>query len=187
MRLAPTERHPWDLSPSDAIQLQKRLASRVQLKPLPAKKRLRYIAGVDMSFPERYHGLAAVTVFDACEEEVVEERSADGAVEMPYIPGLLSFRECPLALEALEKVETQVDIIMVDGQGIAHPRRIGLAAHLGLWVGVPTIGCAKSILCGRPERTPARKAGSHTRLMDGDEQIGLAYRTRTGVKPVRAE
>lgn len=184
MLLKPAERHSWDLSPSEAVQLQKRLAPKIKLKPLSGRKRLRFLAGVDMSFPEKRRGLAAVVVFDAQSREVIEERSAEGPVVMPYVPGLLSFRECPLALEALEEVTSPVDVIMVDGQGIAHPRRLGFAAHVGLWAGLPTIGCAKSILCGGPEEPPGREAGSFTRLMDKDEQIGVVYRTRTDVKPV---
>jgi deoxyribonuclease V len=112
------------------------------------------------------------------EMEVVTDR-----VEFPYVPGLLSFREAPLILAALEKITAVPDLIMVDGQGIAHPRRMGLASHLGLFLGVPTIGCAKSRLCGECEE-PGNEPGSYADLTDKGEVIGATLRTRAGVKPV---
>lgn len=184
MRLCPIERHSWQVSPSEGIALQKKLACKIRLKPLPKRYRIRYVAGVDVAFPNRTTGLAAVSVYDIATDETSAKSVARGPVGMPYIPGLLSFRECPLALQALSKLEGPVDLIMVDGQGMAHPRRLGFASHLGLWVGIPTIGCAKSLLCGKPEAEPDLEAGSWTRLMDGGEQTGIVYRTRTNVKPV---
>lgn len=184
MRLCPIERHGWRLSPAAAIALQKRLAGRVRVCPLPARKRLRYVAGVDVAFPERRRGRAAVVVYDAAKRRVVEEQLTAGHVSMPYVPGLLSFRECPLALAALRRIRSEVDVVLVDGQGLAHPRRLGFASHLGLLLSLPTIGCAKSRLCGAPESGPATAAGSWARLVDGGQLIGFVYRTRTGVKPV---
>jgi len=101
----------------------------------------------------------------------------------PYIPGLLSFRESPLILAACQRLTVTPDLILVDGQGIAHPRRIGLASHLGLFLDTPTIGCAKSLLCGSHETLP-EKPGSYAELVDTGETIGAALRTRLGVKPV---
>lgn len=115
--------------------------------------------------------------------ELVETASATMDVTFPYIPGLLSFREAPVCLAAIEKLEHQPDVFMIDGQGIAHPRRLGLAAHLGLFLDKPTIGCAKSRLTGTFAE-PALEKGAHEPLYDGDEIIGAVVRTRTNVKPL---
>jgi len=112
------------------------------------------------------------------ETQVVQERPG-----FPYVPGLLSFRESPLMLAACEKLTVTSDLILVDGLGIAHPRRLGLASHLGLLLNTPTIGCAKSLLCGRHQE-PGIDVGSYTEVMDSGETIGAALRTRTGLKPV---
>jgi len=115
--------------------------------------------------------------------ELIETVSASLDVTFPYIPGLLSFREAPVCLAAVEKLEHEPDVLMIDGQGIAHPRRLGLAAHLGLFLDKPAIGCAKSRLTGTFEE-PALEKGAHTPLYDGDEVIGAVVRTRTNVKPL---
>jgi deoxyribonuclease V len=183
--------HGWELTPKEAIALQEKLRSKVRLREFAAEK-VRYVAGVDVSFPggrtTRNHypapGIAAVTVFDLRDGEVVEKAYVRGEVRMPYIPGLLSFRECPLALEALEKIRGQVDVIMVDGQGIAHPRRFGIASHLGLLLGRKTIGCAKSILVGEVEGDLGAEQGAWANLVDKGEVVGAAVRTCAGVKPV---
>ena len=154
--------------------------------------KVRFVAGVDVSFPggrARKKGLpatgiAAVAVYDIEKDAVVEKASARGEVRMPYIPGLLSFRECPLALEAFGKIRGRVDVIMVDGQGIAHPRRFGIASHLGLLSGKRSIGCAKSILVGEVEGVLGEEEGSWANLVDRGEVVGAAVRTRAGVKPV---
>jgi deoxyribonuclease V len=114
---------------------------------------------------------------------LVETQVAQGKPSFPYVPGLLSFRESPLTLAACEKLTVTPDLILVDGQGIAHPRRLGLASHLGLLLNTPTIGCAKSLLCGRYEE-PGIDAGSYTEVMDGSETIGVALRTKAELKPV---
>ena len=114
---------------------------------------------------------------------VAAGQTAQGTVEFPYVPGLLSFRELPLVLRAFEEMASAPDLVFVDGQGIAHPRRFGIAAHLGLLLDVPTIGCAKSWLIGDHEE-PGMEAGSYTPLVDGGETIGAVVRTRSGVKPV---
>ena len=175
--------HPWDMTPREAVGLQRRLAERIGLQDR-APSRLKRIAGVDVSYRRRalrFH--AAVVVLDFPDLQVVETATASGQVDFPYVPGLLSFRELPILLEAFRGLQTVPEVILVDGQGIAHPRRLGLASHLGLWLGVPTIGCAKSRLCGDAEE-PREQCGAWTRLMDGDEEIGRVVRTRDRVKPL---
>jgi deoxyribonuclease V len=115
--------------------------------------------------------------------ELIETAAASRKLTFPYIPGLLSFREAPVCIEAVEKLKTEPDVFIIDGQGIAHPRRFGLAAHLGLFFDKPTIGCAKSRLTGMFEEPPPEKGG-HTLLKHKDEIIGAVLRTRTNVKPV---
>ncbi|MGM0982225.1 MAG: deoxyribonuclease V [Pseudomonadota bacterium] len=184
-----TPLHDWNLSPSEAIALQKRLASSVEradrLDPV------RRIAGVDIGFEQGGDITRAAVVVLACppgpggEFEVVEQVVHREPTRMPYVPGLLSFREVPAALGAFERLEVTPQLVMVDGQGIAHPRRIGVASHLGLWLDLPTIGVAKSRLCGRhTEPGPAR--GDWTPLVDGadDEVIGAVLRSREKVKPI---
>jgi len=143
-----------------------------------------FIAGLDISTRKTYGtATAAVVVIQYPQFRLMEVKIVKGKLDFPYIPGLLSFRESPLTLAACEELAITPDLILVDGQGIAHPRRIGLAAHLGLFLDTPTIGCAKSRLCGQheaPEETP----GSYTELVDQGETVGAALRTRTGVKPV---
>jgi deoxyribonuclease V len=128
-------------------------------------------------------GTAAVVVLSYPDFELVEVQVVTGSLDFPYVPGLLTFREAPLILAACEKLIVTPDLIIVDGQGIAHPRRIGLASHLGLCLDVPTIGCAKSRLLGGYDE-PDEAAGSFTDLLDNGEIIGAALRTRSGVKPV---
>jgi deoxyribonuclease V len=144
----------------------------------------RFIAGLDVSVNKTDRtATSAAVVIQYPQLSVMEVKTARGKPDFPYIPGLLSFRELPLTLAACEQLTITPDLIMVDGQGIAHPRRIGLASHLGLFLDTPTIGCAKSRLCGQheaPEETP----GSYTELADYDETIGVVLRTRAGVKPV---
>jgi deoxyribonuclease V len=143
-----------------------------------------FIAGVDISV-NRFSkiGTGAVVVLSYPGLELVETQSVTANIEFPYVPGLLSFREAPLILAAFEKITLTPDIVMVDGQGIAHPRRFGIASHLGLLLGLPTIGCAKSRLCGEHE-IPSNEAGSYKELKDNNEVIGAVLRTKTGVKPL---
>jgi len=144
----------------------------------------RLIAGVDMAVNKRGGmATAAVVVLGYPELNLVETRVVSGEINFPYVPGLLSFRESPLILAACEQLTLTPDLILVDGQGIAHPRRIGLASHLGLFLDTPTIGCAKSRLCGRHE-TPTIEAGGYAELVDSGEVIGAALRTKSGVNPV---
>jgi deoxyribonuclease V len=175
-------RHEWRVSTAQAREIQEGLAGEVCRTGVVSRPR--FIAGVDVSV-NRFAktGTAAVVVLGYPEMELVETAVVTDRIEFPYIPGLLSFREIPLTLAAWEKLSLVPDLVLVDGQGIAHPRRIGLASHLGLCLDVPTIGCAKSRLCGRHEE-PSRERGSVAALYDGDEQIGAVLRTRDGVKPL---
>ncbi len=174
--------HDWPHSPAQAIAIQRRLSPRV----LRSGKVIspRFIAGVDIAAGRPGDmAQAAVVVLSYPELAVVATEIAQGEFNFPYIPGLLSFRESPLVVAALEKLTITPDLILVDGQGIAHPRRMGLACHLGLLLAWPTIGCAKSRLCGH-HQPPGETPGSFAQLVDGDETIGAALRTRAGVRPV---
>ena len=172
----------WDVSPSEAIAIQRELSSKVEISELcgPA----RYIAGLDAAFtPDEKWCVAALVLWDLRDRTVVEQRVARSRCTFPYIPGLLSFREAPALLAALKKLKTQPDVLICDGQGLAHPRRFGIACHVGLLAGLPSIGCAKSILVGKHcELKPAR--GSKVPLEDRGERIGTVLRTRDGVNPV---
>jgi deoxyribonuclease V len=142
------------------------------------------VAGVDVSYEK--HGnqfFAAVVVLSWPGLELIESASATTRVDFPYIPGLLSFRELPALLQAFAKLQAVPDLIMVDGQGIAHPRRFGIASHLGLWLDLPTIGCGKSRLCGEHDE-PGLIKGDQVPLIHQEEQIGTVLTTRSGVKPV---
>jgi len=174
--------HHWQVSTPEAIALQRRLAGQVSRNGGVVAPRL--IAGVDISAGKRQEmARGAVVVLNYPELGVVETRVAQDKLDFPYIPGLLSFRESPLILAACEQLTTTPDLIMVDGQGLAHPRRMGLACHLGLFLDTPTIGCAKSRLLGRHE-TPGEEPGSYAELVDRDETIGVALRTKLAVNPV---
>ncbi|MEN8687781.1 MAG: deoxyribonuclease V [Desulfuromonadales bacterium] len=175
--------HTWDLSPGQAIALQKQLAGRVLLENL-LPEALNTVAGVDVSYKKwgrLFH--AAVVVLDYQSMTVLETTTASGECRFPYVPGLLSFRELPILLQAFTRLETVPDVILADAQGIAHPRRLGLACHLGLWLDLPTIGCAKSRLCGVHEEPGAAK-GCWVPLLDAGEEVGRVVRTRARVKPL---
>jgi deoxyribonuclease V len=175
-------RHDWQVSPAEAVKIQGALAG--EISRTGNIENPRYIAGVDISVNRwTKTGTGAVVVLSYPGLEVVETRVVTDRIGFPYVPGLLSFRESPLILAACEKLTVIPNIIMVDGQGIAHPRRMGLASHLGLLLGVPTIGCAKSRLCGR-HMVPGNEAGSYSDLVDRGEVIGAVLRTRTSIGPV---
>jgi len=200
--------HDWNLSYSQAIALQKRLSKNVQVIQL--KKQLKRgspertilplgacIAGLDCAFSKDSQRIVAAAVVLKARKalgclwkpsklpdfEVVETTTAVQKVTFPYIPGLLSFREAPACIAAVKKLKNEPDIFIIDGQGIAHPRRLGLAAHLGLFFDRATIGCAKSRLTGAFEDPPLEK-GAYSLLKDNKEIIGAVVRTRTNVKPV---
>lgn len=174
--------HDWPLNIHEAVALQTRLASRVSQED--AHPSVKYIAGVDVSASKsRGEGTAAVVILDYPGLKLVEAQIIRGNIDFPYVPGLLTFREAPLVLMAFERVTTAPDLVFIDGQGIAHPRRFGIAAHIGLILGIPTIGCAKSRLCGTYDE-PTQERGSFSDLKDGDETIGAVLRTKTGTNPV---
>jgi deoxyribonuclease V len=158
------------------------LAKEIRTEPFRGK--IKYVAGADMAFSKdgRYC-LAGVVVWDVDQQEVVEESLAWRAVRFPYVPGLLSFRETPAVLAAIRKLRCTPDVFMFDAHGFAHPRRFGLASHAGLLMDYPSVGCAKSRLCGQ-HREPSRERGRSAPLKDGTETIGAVVRTRQGVKPV---
>ncbi|TLF52111.1 deoxyribonuclease V [Halomonas urmiana] len=184
-----TALHDWNLAPREAIALQKRLAGRVERED--RLESVRHLAGVDIGFEQEGAITRAAVVVLAWPPvaegafTVVERVVHREPTRMPYVPGLLSFREVPAALGAFEKLSIRPQLAMVDGQGIAHPRRIGIASHLGLWLDLPTIGVAKSRLCGR-HGEPGPVRGDWTPLVDGpdDEVIGAVLRSRAKVKPV---
>jgi deoxyribonuclease V len=187
--------HGWDLSYSQAVALQKQLAQKVEVVPL--KNQPKTIAGLDCALSsDKQRILAAAVVLrvpnvtpglwepvERAEFEVIETATASQKITFPYIPGLLSFRESPVCIAAVEKLNKEPHAFLIDGQGIAHPRRFGLAAHLGLFFDKPTIGCAKSRLTGSFEE-PSLDKGSYSPLKDGDEVIGAVVRTRTNVEPL---
>jgi deoxyribonuclease V len=172
--------HDWNLSPAEARELQAELASRVDVN-----RRLEScstVAAADVSYDKFSPVLfAAVVVWR--DGEIIEKVGVEAPARFPYIPGLLSFREAPALLEAFEKLETRPDAVLCDGQGIAHPRRLGIASHLGLWLGVPTIGCAKSRLCGTYDE-PGPLRGERSPLVYRGEAIGDVLRTRSRVSPL---
>ncbi|MHC4750344.1 MAG: endonuclease V [Planctomycetota bacterium] len=189
--------HDWNLSYSQARELQAGLACKVRFTPLKRSPKL--VGGIDCAFSRDGRRIfAVVVVLRVPGFELVETASAARKVTFPYIPGLLSFREAPVCIAAAEKLRRQPDVFIIDGQGIAHPRRLGLAAHLGLFFDKPTIGCAKSRLTGQFEEPPLEKGGYsllkdkkstkrrtvHEVRATSDEIIGAVVRTRTNVKPV---
>ncbi|MHB1414491.1 MAG: deoxyribonuclease V [Chloroflexota bacterium] len=174
------ELHPWRVSIAEAVAIQKRLRSRVVAEGEPGD--VRYVAGVDMGLRGDVMR-AAVVVLDYPALAIVESNVSERPVEFPYVPGLLSFREAPVILEALGGISREPDIVFVDGQGIAHPRRFGIAAHLGVLIDRPTVGCAKSILTGRHEAL-GPEVGARAPLVDKGEVVGYAVRTRLNTKPI---
>jgi deoxyribonuclease V len=177
-----TDLYDWQLNPYEARKLQQEIATRVIRRG--KLERVRFIAGVDVSIDQASNeAKAAAVILSYPGLELVTLATARGRLDFPYIPGLLSFREAPLAIEALHKLDITPDLILVDGQGIAHPRRMGLACHLGLLTDIATIGCAKSRLCGY-NKEPAEEVESLTELIDRDETIGVILRTKGGCKPI---
>jgi len=174
--------HGWKVSTGQAQDIQRRLAAEVSRSGKVESASL--IAGVDISAPNA-DGTAtgAVVVLEFPGLKLAEVATAEGRLDFPYVPGLLSFRESPLRLAAADKLGVLPDLILADGQGIAHPRRLGIASHLGLLWDIPTIGCAKSVLCGG-YAVPGEAPGSYTELVDRGETIGAALRTKKGSRPV---
>ena len=174
--------HRWNLTPTEAVALQRELAAQVRCEDDFGA--LRTIAGVDTSM-ERFSddGHGAIVVLSFPEMAILEVAEARLTLPMPYVPGLLSFREAPIIVAAWEQLKTKPDLLMVDGQGIAHPRGLGIASHVGLLLDVPTVGVAKSILCGtHGELAPTK--GSTSALVYKGKTIGFALRTKDKVNPV---
>jgi len=176
--------HRWDVTPDEAVAIQQRLRAEIsQAEPTEpiTLDQIRTVAGIDVSYREI--GRAAIAVFSFPDLELIEEVTATREVTFPYIPGLLSFREGPVVLTAFERLRTQPDLLIFDGQGYAHPRRLGLARHMGAYLNWPSIGCAKSRLTGRYDE-PGPEPGAWSPLMSGREEIGRVVRTKARVKPV---
>lgn len=178
----PRSRHSWCLTPRQAADLQTKLAREVVVAP--PEREIRLVAGLDAAFTaDGRKVLAAVVLWDVPGRRVVEQHTAEVPLRFPYVPGLLSFREAPALLAVLKKLDQAPDVLMCDGQGLAHPRRFGLACHLGLLCGMPSLGVAKSLLVGEhgslgPER------GASAELIHRGEVVGVALRTRPEVKPI---
>jgi deoxyribonuclease V len=178
-------RSPAFLSRFDLTSAEAR-AAQLKIPPLVERedrfKEIRTVAGADIALEERT-GYAAVIVYSFPKLEEIERVWAKGELRFPYVPGLLSFREIPLLLQAFAKLHNAPDLILADAHGWAHPRRAGLACHLGLLLDTPTVGCAKSLLIGEYQ-APSLQRGSTSPLLDAAEQIGTVLRTRDGVRPV---
>ena len=185
MRLELNRWHDWDVSTKDAIRIQGELVSEIRELPLPGPPQR--IAGVDVSFHrtgyKEYTAFCGIAVVRFPELDVVERTQWTGEITFPYVPGLLSFREIPAVLQALEQLDAMPDVIMADGQGRAHPRRFGLACHLGLLLDMPVLGVAKSLLVGEHDELPDER-GSRVPLIHKGDVVGAVVRTRRGVKPV---
>jgi deoxyribonuclease V len=175
--------HAWALAEPEAMRLQLELAALVE-RDDRLSDHLTRIAGVDVAYDQASDRLvAAVVVLDAMSLAVVEQATAEDVARFAYVPGLFSFRELPPIAAALGKLQLTPDLIVCDGQGIAHPRRFGLACHLGVLFDVPTIGCAKKLLIGRHDELGSAR-GDQSSLSDGGEVIGSALRTQDGTNPV---
>lgn len=190
--------HRWDVTPEEARRIQEELRGRVVRKDdlateargrgVRARGILR-VAGADVAFDFRGRGtsegraIAGVIVYSFPELREIERAWAERPLKFPYVPGLLSFRELPALLAAMGKLRAEPEVIFCDAQGYAHPRRFGLACHLGVLLNVATVGCAKSRLIGEHQE-PGRAAGSWAALVDAGETIGAVVRTRAGVKPI---
>ena len=173
--------HFWNVTPKEAVKIQQELRDKVVKEGRPSCVRL--VAGVDVDFPNRDTARAAVVVLGFPKLELVEKQVAEIPVTFPYIPGLLAFREAPSCLAAIQKLEHEPNLFIFDAQGYAHPRRMGLATHLGLFLDRPSIGCAKSRLVGRYQM-PGNRVGDGSDLIDGDELIGTVVRTKPNTKPL---
>lgn len=174
--------HDWTLTPSQAVALQQHLASQIVADQPIVVDSLRLVAGVDVSV-KRGVSQAAVVVMRYPDMQPVETVRSQCPTPFPYVPGLLSFREGPALEQAFEKLQHEPDVFIFDGMGIAHPRRIGIASHMGLWLNRPTIGCGKTYLLGDFDE-PGQERGAQSLLRDKGDVIGVVLRTRDGLKPV---
>lgn len=181
VEIPPDRAHPWDVTPEEAVAIQQRLAALVREEPLPGP--VHTVAGLDMSVRQD-RARAVAVVLRVPTLEPVESAAWQGSVSFPYVPGLLSFREVPALLRALEQLQSEPDLLFTDSQGRAHPRRLGLASHLGVLLDRPTVGVAKSRLCGYPQGHLPDRRGAWVPLVDEGDVIGAVVRTRPGAKPV---
>ena len=180
------ELHDWDVTPKEAAAIQREMRGRVSLDDAIAVEDIRVVAGVDNSYRrkgEESIAYAVVVALDFTTMEVIETAYATREIAFPYVPGLLSFREAPAILDAFRGLTATPDVVLFDGQGIAHPRRLGLASHVGVIIDRPSIGCAKSKLVGAYDE-PERVFGAQTPLVHRDEQVGVALRTRSRHAPL---
>ncbi|MBD8498788.1 deoxyribonuclease V [Paenibacillus arenosi] len=174
--------HPWSISETEAFNLQQELAKKVITEDQFAD--IHYVAGVDVAYCSQSDQLiAAVVILHAETLEVVESVVTQDTVQFPYIPGLFSFRELPSIVKAFNLIKTPPQLVVCDGQGIAHPRRFGLASHLGILFDIPTIGCGKTKLIGEFEE-PFIQRGNSSSLTDNEEVIGSVLRTQDNIKPI---
>jgi deoxyribonuclease V len=180
MKIKPFKLHAWDVSPREAITIQEILRARIRL--CDTCRKIDVIAGADVSFDDDW-GYGGVISYTFPDLEEIERRSARMKLTFPYIPGLLAFREAPVLLAALEQLAIEPDLLLFDGQGIAHGRKMGIATHMGIVLNKPTIGCAKSRLVGAFTE-PGAERGCHKPLVHADETVGAVVRTRKGVKPI---
>jgi deoxyribonuclease V len=180
--MSPRSLHRWDVTPGEAIELQQQLRALVRIEPLA--REVRTIGGADISFNKFSEVVyAGIVVLSLSDLRLIESTGVRSTARFPYVPGLLSFRETPSVLEAWDRLRIKPDVLVLDGQGLAHPRRFGIACHIGLLLDLPTIGCAKSILVGTHAELGA-EAGSSAPLLHRGEQVGVALRTKRNVAPV---
>jgi deoxyribonuclease V len=180
MTVEPVITHPWDVSTDEAKEIQRELRQHVTVEPLDEQPEI--VAGVDVSVKDG-RARSAVVPLSFPELQPLQARTAEEPAPFPYVPGLLAFREGPVVLAALEDLTRRPDVLLFDAHGLAHPRRMGLATHLGVILDLPSVGCAKSRLCGEYAE-PGPEKGSWTPLRDGGEIIGAVVRTRDYVSPV---
>jgi len=180
MTIEPVIAHPWNVSTDDAKEIQRKLREHVTVEPLDGQPAV--VAGVDVSV-KAGQARSAVVLLSFPELKPLQATTAEGAAPFPYVPGLLAFREGPVVLSALGDLTRRPDVLVFDAHGLAHPRRMGLATHLGVILDLPSIGCAKSRLCGEYTE-PGPEKESWTVLRDGEEAIGAVVRTRDNVSPV---
>jgi len=174
--------HPWDIKPKEAMTIQMDLRKRIELQD--SFNEIRVIAGADVSFDRKKNeSYGGVITYSFPELKEIERRGAIKKVSFPYIPGLLAFREAPVLLEAFASLRTEPDVIMFDGQGFAHFRRMGIATHMGILLNKPAIGCAKSRLIGTFEE-PGENSGCYSPLVDSGQTVGVVLRTRKQIHPI---
>ena len=174
--------HAWNVAPKEAVKIQNELRKRIDLHD--ACDRVRVVAGADVAFEKQAHeGYGAVITYSFPELEEIERKGVKAEIPFPYVPGLLAFREAPILLKAFASLKKVPDVVMFDGQGLAHSRRMGIATHMGILLNKPTIGCAKSRLIGVFDE-PGTDVGCYSPLLDGKETVGVVLRTRKHVHPI---